>query len=76
MKAKAIFYRAIRACPWVKELYLLPFEYLRDGPDGMSAAHLRGIYDLMVEKELRIHVDLDDLTERREEPSSQSNALF
>ncbi|KAL8803048.1 MAG: hypothetical protein Q9182_003418 [Xanthomendoza sp. 2 TL-2023] len=56
-RARAVFYRAITACPWVKELCLLAFEYLAG---GMSEAELRGIYDVMVEKELRIHVDMYD----------------
>ena len=64
-KATVVFYRGIRACPWVKELYLLPFEYLRDGSGAMRDADLRGVYDLMVEKELRVHVDLEELIEQR-----------
>ena len=73
-RAKRVFYRGIRACPWVKELYLLAFEYLssscRDdgeqvvaaaggGGGGMSEAELRGLYDLLGEKELRVHVDME-----------------
>ncbi|KAL8707971.1 MAG: hypothetical protein Q9225_007675 [Loekoesia sp. 1 TL-2023] len=27
-RAREVFYRAVRACPWVKELYMLAFEYL------------------------------------------------
>ncbi|KAL6720435.1 hypothetical protein ACLMJK_002357 [Lecanora helva] len=65
-KAKNVFWRAIRACPWVKELYLLAFEYLR-GPGGFSDEDLRGIYELMSEKELRIHVNLDDVFDAMKE---------
>lgn len=64
-KATTVFHRSIKACPWVKELYLLPFDYLRDGPGAMREADLRGVYDLMVEKELRVHVDLETLVEQR-----------
>lgn len=66
-KATAVFHRGIRACPWVKELYLLPFDYLRDGAGAMREADLRGVYDLMVLKELRVHVDLEALIEQRGE---------
>ena len=65
-RATAVFHRGIRACPWVKELYLLPFEYLRDGPGAMQDADLKGVYDLMVEKELRVHVDLEELIKQKE----------
>ncbi|KAL8821981.1 MAG: hypothetical protein Q9223_000061 [Gallowayella weberi] len=57
-RARAVLYRAITACPWVKEIYLLAFDYL--AVVGMSEVELRGIYDMMVEKELRIHVDMYD----------------
>lgn len=57
--AKSVFYRGIRACPWVKELYMLAFDYL-SGEGGMREADLRGIYELMGEKELRMHVALED----------------
>ena len=59
-KAKSIFYRSIRACPWTKELYLLPFEYLGK---IMPVEELKGVYDTMVEKELRVHISLDDAFE-------------
>ena len=55
-KAKNVFYRALRACPWVKELYMSAFEHLRT---VMAETELRGVYELMVEKELRIHVGLE-----------------
>ncbi|KAL9100835.1 MAG: hypothetical protein Q9163_003846, partial [Psora crenata] len=64
-RAKAVFYRGIRACPWVKELYMLAFEYLRD--EAMSKSELRSVYELLSEKELRLHIDLEDLVYEREE---------
>ena len=60
-EAKAVLYRSMRACPWVKSLYLLAFEHLRFVHGGMSDSELKGIYHLMGERELRIHVDLDKL---------------
>ena len=62
-KAKDVFYRGVRACPWVKELYMLPFHYLRD---IMSWQELRGCYELIVEKELRIHIPLEEAFEELE----------
>ena len=61
--ATTVLYRGVKACPWVKELYLLPFEYLREGEGAMSEKDLRGWYEMLVEKELRVHVDLEELLE-------------
>ena len=55
-RAKDVYYRAIRVCPWAKELYALPF---RDLTSMMSIDELHGCYELMVDKELRLHVRLD-----------------
>ncbi len=60
-------YRGVKACPWVKELYLLAFEYLREGEGGMEDGELKGCYDLMVEREVRVHVDLEEMAEERGE---------
>ena len=57
--AISVFWRAVKACPWAKEMYLLAFEYLR-GAGGLGDEELRGIYELMIEKELRIHNSLDN----------------
>ncbi|KAJ3044013.1 hypothetical protein HDV00_003542 [Rhizophlyctis rosea] len=55
MKAKALFFRAIRECPWSKELYLLPFKLLREVFDDDE---LVDIHALMEEKELRLRKPL------------------
>jgi hypothetical protein len=55
-RAKTVFYRAVGACPWCKYLYLLPFEYLRD---IMTTEELRGVYDMVEERELRVFVSSD-----------------
>ncbi|RAL07401.1 uncharacterized protein BO97DRAFT_473704 [Aspergillus homomorphus CBS 101889] len=76
-RAKDVFYRGMRACPWSKELIMLAFTHLRADVvrerypaesrrgDGMDFDELRHVYNVLVEKELRIHVDieqeLDDL---------------
>lgn len=61
-RAKAVFYRAIRACPWSKDLILLAFERLYErapgAGDGLQAQELRQLYHLLNEKQMRVHVDL------------------
>ncbi|KAI4281780.1 MAG: hypothetical protein L6R38_003435 [Xanthoria sp. 2 TBL-2021] len=54
-RAREVYYRAIGACPWAKGIYMLAFEYLSE---GMEERELRGVYEMMVERELRIHVAL------------------
>jgi hypothetical protein len=49
-KAKRLFYRGIRECPWAKDLYLIPFIYLRK---EFSIEELNDIVQLMEEKEIR-----------------------
>ncbi|KIX08024.1 uncharacterized protein Z518_02679 [Rhinocladiella mackenziei CBS 650.93] len=53
------FYASLRACPWAKELYMLAFgqRVLRDviGDDG-----LKQVYQSMVERGLRLHIDISD----------------
>lgn len=58
--AKMVFYRAVRACPWVKELYLVPFKYLRG---AMPLEEAKGIYEMVVDKELRVFASLDEVFE-------------
>ena len=74
-RAKNIFYRAVRACPWSKELTMLAFAYFRadvvsarDGAiikektgEAMDFFELRRVYNVLVEKELRVHVDIERL---------------
>ncbi|KAL8737734.1 MAG: hypothetical protein Q9181_001391 [Wetmoreana brouardii] len=54
-RARDVLFRAIRACPWAKAIYMLAFEYMGD---EMGNEDLRGVYDMMVERELRIRVAL------------------
>jgi hypothetical protein len=54
---KHVWYRALRACPWAKELYTLGFERF----EGLvEFGELKGTWRVMSEKELRVHVDLED----------------
>ncbi|KAJ5814602.1 hypothetical protein N7474_006379 [Penicillium riverlandense] len=68
-RAKQVFYRGLRSCPWSKELIMLAFEHLRadilegDSPtgnnqDGMGFYELCDLYNALDERELRIHVDI------------------
>lgn len=70
-RAKGVFYRAISACPWAKELYLLAFEYLRD---TLSLRDLRGVYEAMVEKGLRVHVSLEEMWESTDEAAANQRS--
>ena len=78
-KAKAAFYRGLKCCPWSKGLLLskaltyfhLPYlglaflalGQLRD----VGFDELRNIYQVLGERELRIHVDLEDTFDAIEE---------
>ncbi|KAL2812494.1 NRDE-2, necessary for RNA interference-domain-containing protein [Aspergillus granulosus] len=76
-RAKNVFYRAMRACPWSKDILMLAFTHLRDDVvrartrgnnaegslpqkgEGMKFHELRHVYNVLVEKELRIHIDIE-----------------
>ncbi|KAL4808207.1 NRDE-2, necessary for RNA interference-domain-containing protein [Aspergillus unguis] len=82
-RAKGVFYRALRACPWSKDILMLAFTHLREDiiqdqcekPEadlghsstatmvtkgaGMNFHELRHVYNVLVEKELRIHIDIE-----------------
>lgn len=59
-KVVDVYYRGIRACPWAKNLYMLAFS---EAPlrKALGGTELRKVYDMMLEKGLRIHVDLDQI---------------
>lgn len=65
-RAKGVFWRGLRACPWAKDLYMLAFERLK-GQKVLSEADTRGIYELLGENELRVHVGLEDIFDRLDE---------
>lgn len=71
MRAREVFFRSIRACPWAKGLVLLAFSEagLRD---EMSTDELRRVWNVLVEKELRIHIDLEEWFEENEEMADDS----
>jgi hypothetical protein len=65
-RAQDVFYRGMRACPWAKDFYMLAFTNPRLR-DAIRFDGLRRIYETMVEKGLRIHVDLGDILEEWDE---------
>ena len=62
-RAKNIFYRSISACPWIKDLYLIAFDYLNGVTDAMTEAEITGIYHVMERKGIRLHNDLGLLSD-------------
>ncbi|PGG96382.1 hypothetical protein AJ80_09837 [Polytolypa hystricis UAMH7299] len=64
-RARDVFYRAIRACPWAKELVMLAFRE-RGLRKRMGQEELRKVWNVLVEKELRVHVDLEEWFEDEE----------
>lgn len=95
-RAKDIFYRGMRACPWSKDLLMLAFTHLRadvieqgqgqgqgdiQGPvavsrekeQGMDLEELRRVYHVLVEKGLRIHVDIEDLLDEVAGPTEMQH---
>ncbi|KAG5519630.1 hypothetical protein PMAC_001785 [Pneumocystis sp. 'macacae'] len=64
-KGKAIFYRAIRDCPWSKNLMFFAFNDLRS---RFNSEELTKLYNTMIEREFRIFVDLE-ITENNQKMS-------
>ncbi|KAJ4391348.1 hypothetical protein N0V93_004965 [Gnomoniopsis smithogilvyi] len=58
-KAKEVYYRALGACPWSKELAMEAFNtLLRE----MESSELRSVWNTMTMKGLRMCVDLDEFS--------------
>ncbi|KAG0944610.1 hypothetical protein G6F29_004478 [Rhizopus arrhizus] len=57
-KAKALFYRSLRDCPWSKELYLLGINSFKQTMDNKE---LNELASLMIEKEIRLRNPITDL---------------
>jgi len=60
-RAKEVFYRAIAACPMAKEVYMEGFQTM---VKNMESAELRTVFNTMMAKGLRLHVDLDEWEEK------------
>ena len=61
-RARTVWWRGVQACPWAQNLWMMGFWELKN---EMSDEELKGLYELMVEKELRVHVDLIELLEAK-----------
>jgi hypothetical protein len=61
-KAKDVFYRALRHCPWSKEVMTEAFAALAG---DLGSDELKSVYNTMVSKELRVHVDLEEYLEKQ-----------
>ncbi|RWA08011.1 hypothetical protein EKO27_g7089 [Xylaria grammica] len=80
VKSKEVFYRAIQACPWSKDVFMEAFGTLAR---EMDSAELKSVYATMCEKRLRIHVDMDEFVknwrkehkEARREKGSKSRKM-
>lgn len=59
--ARTVWWRGVHSCPWVKALWMMGFQELRD---EMKGEELKELYEMMVEKELRLHVDLNELLDK------------
>ncbi|KAK4511241.1 uncharacterized protein ATC70_012455 [Mucor velutinosus] len=56
-KARSLFYRSVRECPWSKELYMLGVKSFGANMDEKEANEL---ISLMMEKEIRLRIPIDD----------------
>ncbi|KAG9246252.1 NRDE-2, necessary for RNA interference-domain-containing protein [Calycina marina] len=59
-RAKDIWYQALKSCPWAKELYVVGFETLQT---VLSFDDLKATWKVMGEKNLRVHIDLEEIFE-------------
>ncbi|KAF4457456.1 hypothetical protein F53441_506 [Fusarium austroafricanum] len=63
-KTKDVLFRALRHCPWSKDVMMEAFLTLnRD----MDSSELKSIYETMTSKGLRVHVDLEEFLDKRSE---------
>jgi hypothetical protein len=61
-EVKEVFYRAVRACPWCKRLYMMAFDllYIRG---LMDREEVMKVHAVMKEKEIRLRVDIETFLE-------------
>ncbi|EWC47117.1 hypothetical protein DRE_03486 [Drechslerella stenobrocha 248] len=70
-RAKGVFFRAVRACPWSKDVILSGFRWLRS---TLDFGEMRKVYGVMQEKELRIHVDIEEMLEEWDKEGRMASA--
>jgi len=56
--AKGVFYRALAACPLSKAVYMEAFSGIL--VKEFSSAELRAVFETMITKGLRIHIDMEE----------------
>ncbi|KAF9874019.1 hypothetical protein CkaCkLH20_08391 [Colletotrichum karsti] len=61
-KAKDVFFRGLRHCPWSKDLALEAYTTLINVMDEFE---LRSVFNTMASKGLRVHVDLEEFVAKR-----------
>ncbi|KAJ5779795.1 hypothetical protein N7457_007515 [Penicillium paradoxum] len=83
-RAREVYFRAVRACPWSKEVFLLAFEHLRAdltrrlptkaevNPAGFTTTELRPLYVEMRRRGLRVHYPVEDFWAHQGEESEVS----
>ncbi|KAJ6263545.1 hypothetical protein Dda_2109 [Drechslerella dactyloides] len=59
-RGREVLLRAVRACPWAKDMILSGFRLLRS---VLSFGEMRKLYGVMMEKEMRVHVDIEEILE-------------
>ncbi|KAF5627360.1 uncharacterized protein FTJAE_9237 [Fusarium tjaetaba] len=70
-KAKDILFRALRHCPWSKDVMMEAFLTLNR---EMDSSDLKGIFETMTSKGLRIHVDLDEFLNKKKNEKQERRA--
>lgn len=61
-RAKGVYWRAVRACPWVKEVGMLAFGGVGERLGlGMGREELRGVVEGMGGREVRVHAGLEEV---------------
>ncbi|CAG8634239.1 9753_t:CDS:2, partial [Diversispora eburnea] len=56
-RAKSLYYRAIRECPWSKDLYMIAFRELKS---QFKTDELDEIMNVILEKEIRIRIPIEN----------------
>ncbi|TRM66431.1 hypothetical protein BD626DRAFT_398206 [Schizophyllum amplum] len=69
--AKRLLYRAVRECPFAKDLYMLAFDTLRP---AFTARELADLGDLMAERDIRTRRGLDEIEVKEAEADSSSGS--
>ncbi|KAH7041282.1 NRDE-2, necessary for RNA interference-domain-containing protein [Microdochium trichocladiopsis] len=56
-KAKSVFHRALQRCPWSKDVYMEAFLTL---VSELDSSEVKSVYNTMVEKGMRVHLEMED----------------